>query len=174
MTQSMTNRHPYRVLFLCTGNSARSIMAEALLNVLGHGRFEAFSAGSHPSGQIQPLAAELAADIGYPVERLHSKSLDEFAGEGVPAMDFVITVCDNAAGETCPVWLGSPVTAHWGVPDPARMPGGNEATQRAAYRRAWELLRTRIEAMLTLPPDQLAGAMARRSLSEIGRMELHA
>lgn len=165
----MANTSPYRVLFLCTGNSARSIMAEALLNVLGRGRFKAFSAGSHPVGRVQPWAVELATDLGYPAERLRSKSWDEFAKEGAPAMDFVITVCDNAAGETCPVWFGSPVTAHWGVPDPARV-AGDESTRRAAYRGAWELLRKRIDAMLALPDERLAGSRARIALQEIGRI----
>ncbi|MES2404349.1 MAG: arsenate reductase ArsC [Pseudomonadota bacterium] len=159
--------NPYRVLFLCTGNSARSIMTEALLNVLGHGRFEAFSAGSHPAGRVQPLAAELATGLGYPAERLRSKSWDEFVEEGAPPMDFVITVCDDAAGEACPVWFGSPVTAHWGVADPARVVG-DESTRRAAYRDAWGILRKRIEAMLALPASRLAGAEARHALQEIG------
>jgi len=165
----MTNPPPYRVLFLCTGNSARSLMAEAMLNVLGHGGFEAFSAGSHPAGRVQPLAAELAASLGYPVERLRSKSWDEFANEGAPVMDFVITVCDNAAGETCPVWLGSPVMAHWGVPDPAHVTG-DESQRRAAYRDAAELLRKRIEAMVALPDARLARSEARDVLQAIGRI----
>jgi len=171
----MTYPHPHRVLFLCTGNSARSIMAEALLNVLSHGRFEAFSAGSHPAGRVQPMAAAFATSLGYPAERLRSKSWDEFAKEGAPTMDFVITVCDNAAGETCPVWFGSPVTAHWGVPDPAFV-AGDESRRRAAYREAAELLRKRIEAMVALPDEQLAGPKARDFLQEIGRMgtESHA
>lgn len=164
----MTTPKPCRVLFLCTGNSARSIMAEALLNVLGQGRFEAFSAGSHPAGRVQPLAAELATSLDFPAERLRSKSWDEFAMEGAPAMDFVITVCDNAAGETCPAWFGSPVTAHWGVHDPARVVG-DEATQRAAYRKAWLLLRKRIDLFLALPPERLASLAGRRALQEIGR-----
>lgn len=165
----MTNAKPYRVLFLCTGNSARSIMAEALLNVLGQGRFEAFSAGSHPAGRVQAMAAELATSLGYPVERLRSKSWDEFAKEGAPAMNFVITVCDNVAGEACPVWLGSPVTAHWGVPDPACVVG-DEATQRAAYRHAWLLLRKRIDLFLALPAERLTRLDSRRALQEIGRV----
>jgi len=165
----MMGTSPYRVLFLCTGNSARSIMAEALLNVLGHGRFEAFSAGSHPAGRVQPMAAELATRLGYPAERLSSKSWDEFAREGAPTMDFVITVCDNAAGETCPVWFGSPVTAHWGVPDPARV-AGDESQRRVAYHDAAELLRKRIEAIVALPDERLAGPEARDVLREIGRM----
>ncbi|HJR13904.1 MAG TPA: arsenate reductase ArsC [Rhodanobacteraceae bacterium] len=165
----MRNTAPYRVLFLCTGNSARSIMAEALLNVLGRGRFEAFSAGSHPTGQVQPFAAELATRFGYPAERLRSKSWDEFAKEGAPVMDIVITVCGNAAGEACPVWFGSPVTAHWGLPDPAHVVG-DETTRRAAYRDAWELLRKRVEAMLKLPTDRLASSGARSALQEIGKI----
>ncbi|HKT42181.1 MAG TPA: arsenate reductase ArsC [Rhodanobacteraceae bacterium] len=165
----MTNMVPYRVLFLCTGNSARSIMAETLLNVPGHGRFEAFSAGSHPAGRVQPLAADFATSIGYFAERLRSKSWDEFTRESAPAMDFVITVCDNAAGEACPAWPGAPVTAHWGVPDPASVVG-NESIRRAAYRDAWELLRERIEAMKALPADRLVGPEARRALQEIGRV----
>jgi protein-tyrosine-phosphatase len=165
----MTTPHPYRVLFLCTGNSARSIMAEALLNVLGHGRFEAFSAGSHPAGQVQPMAAELATRLGYPAERLRSKSWDEFAKAGAPVMDFVITVCDNAAGETCPVWFGSPVMAHWGVPDPAHVTG-DESQRCAAYRNAAELLRKRIEAMVARPDERLAGPEVRDALQAIGRM----
>ncbi len=165
----MTNTVPYRVLFLCTGNSARSIMAEALLNVLGEGRFEAFSAGSHPAGRVQPLAVELATGLGYSSEHPSSKSWDEVAKEGAPAMDIVITVCDKAAGEACPVWFGSPVTAHWGVPDPAHVVG-DESIRRAAYLQAWEALRKRIEAMVALPTDRLAGPAARRALQEIGRI----
>lgn len=165
----MTKAMPYHVLFLCTGNSARSLMAEALLNVLGRGRFEAFSAGSHPAGRVQPLAAELATRIGYPAERLRSNSWDEFAKDGAPVMDAVITVCDNAAGETCPAWLGSPGMAHWGVPDPAHVVG-DESTRRAAYRNAWNLLRKRIEALVKVPNDQLAGPQASAVLQEIGRM----
>lgn len=165
----MTSTNPYRVLFLCTGNSARSIMAEALLNVLGRGRFEAFSAGSHPAGRVQPMAAELAASLDYPAERLRSKPWDEFAKEGAPAMNFVITVCDNAAGEPCPVWFGSPVTAHWGVPDPAHVVG-DEVTRRAAYRQAWLLLRKRIDLFLALPAERLASLDGRRALQEIGRV----
>jgi len=171
----MTYPHPYRVLFLCTGNSARSIMAEALLNVLGHGRFEAFSAGNHPAGLVQPMAAAFATSLGCPAEGLRSKSWDEFAREGAPTMDFVITVCEKAAGETCPVWFGSPVTAHWGVPDPAIV-AGDESQRRAVYRDAAELLRKRVEAMVALPDEQLAGPKARDFLQEIGRMgtESHA
>lgn len=165
----MTNPKPYHVLFLCTGNSARSIMAEALLNVLGEGRFEAFSAGSHPAGRVQPMAAELVSSLGYPAERLRSKSWDEFAKEGAPAMDFVITVCDNAAGEACPVWFGSPVTAHWGVPDPAHVVG-DETMRRTAYRKAWLLLRKRVELFLALPAERLASLDSRRALQEIGRV----
>jgi protein-tyrosine-phosphatase len=140
----------YRVLFLCTGNSARSQMAEALLNVLGKGRFQAHSAGSNPSGHVQPLAARLIAELGYPVADLRSKSWDEFAALGAPSIDFVITVCDNAAGEACPVWPGQPVVAHWGVPDPARSPD-----DMGAFMDAWSTLRRRIELLLALPMDKL-------------------
>lgn len=140
----------YRVLFLCTGNSARSQMAEALLNVLGEGRFRAYSAGSRPAGHVQPLAARLIGELGYPVSDLRSKRWDEFTGPGVPAMDFVITVCDNAAGEACPAWPGQPVLAHWGVPDPARAP-----ENMAGFLDAWSTLRRRIELLLALPLEKL-------------------
>ena len=142
------------VLFLCTGNSARSIMAEALLGVLGKGRFGAYSAGSHPAGRVQPLAAELATKVGYPQEKLRSKSWDEYAVPGAPAMDFVITVCDNAAGEICPIWPGHPIAAHWGVADPAAFVGSEDA-RRAAFRDAFMILRRRVELLLALPIDKL-------------------
>ena len=164
----MIVRPPIKVLFLCTGNSARSVMAEALLNVLGEGRFQAFSAGSFPSGTVQPIAAELARAFGYAAP-LRSKSWDEFAGPDAPAIDIVITVCDNAAGEVCPIWPGQPVVAHWGVPDPAHVVG-DEATRRAAYRRAWLLLRKRIDLFLALPAERLASLDSRRALQEIGRV----
>ncbi|MBS0576417.1 MAG: arsenate reductase ArsC [Proteobacteria bacterium] len=140
----------YNILFLCTGNSARSQMAEALANVLGKGRFRAYSAGSHPSGSVQPLAIAQIKTLGYPVDTLRSKSWDEFAGPGAPAMDFVITVCDNAAGETCPVWIGQPAIAHWGAPDPALHPDDPQA-----FKEAWLLLKRRIELLLALPLDKL-------------------
>jgi len=163
------NQRIYNVLFLCTGNSARSVMAEALLNVLGNGRFRAFSAGSHPSGKVQPMAAELAARIGYDTSRLRSKSWDEFATADTPKMDMVITVCDNAAGETCPAWLGSPGTAHWGVEDPVAMEG-DEDTRRRAYVAAFAMLRRRIELLLALPLDKLDRLAAQQQIREIGHL----
>ncbi|GAA4864590.1 arsenate reductase ArsC [Luteimonas vadosa] len=164
MTQRRLN-----VLFLCTGNSARSILAEALLGKLGEGRFEAYSAGSQPSGQVQPMAADLARSLGYPVERLRSKSWDEFAGPGAPSMDIVITVCDNAAGEACPVWLGHPATAHWGVPDPAAVQG-DEDTRRQAYLAAFATLRRRVELLLALPLEKLDRLAMQAKLGEIGEV----
>jgi arsenate reductase len=154
------------VLFLCTGNSARSVMAEALLNVLGAGRFRAFSAGSFPSGKVQPIAAELARAFGYD-EPLRSKSWDEFAQAGSPAIDIVITVCDNAAGEVCPIWPGQPVTAHWGVPDPVSVDGSEEARHRA-FQSAWAMLRRRIERLLALTLDLLDRPSMQQQLRAIG------
>ncbi|KAF1711350.1 protein-tyrosine-phosphatase [Pseudoxanthomonas kalamensis DSM 18571] len=163
----MTDR-VYHVLFLCTGNSARSIMAEALLNVLGKGRFRAWSAGSHPSGQVQPMAAELAAALGYPTDALRSKSWDEFADAQAPVMDFVITVCDNAAGETCPYWPGQPMLAHWGAPDPAAVQGDDDR-RRHAYMNAFSLLRRRVELLVSLPDEKLERLEAQAQLHAIGK-----
>ena len=159
----------YNVLFLCTGNSARSIMAEAILNVLGRGRFKAYSAGSHPSGQVQPMARDLAEAIGYDVDQVRSKNWDEFAVEGAPEMDIVITVCDNAAGEACPVWLGHPALAHWGVADPVAATG-DEEDRRRAYTSAFAMLRRRIELLLSLPLESLDRLAAQAKLGEIGRV----
>lgn len=159
----------YNVLFLCTGNSARSIMAEAILNVLGKGRFRAYSAGSQPSGQVQPMAKELAAAIGYDASQVRSKNWDEFAVEGAPEMDMVITVCDNAAGESCPLWLGHPALAHWGVPDPVAATGDDDA-KRHAYTAAFATLRRRIELLLSLPLDKLDHLAAQARLREIGKV----
>ena len=153
------------VLFLCTGNSARSILAESLLNRMGQGRFRAFSAGSFPRGEVHPAAIELLHEQGFPTEGLSSKSWDEFAVPGAPALDLVFTVCDSAAGETCPVWPGRPVTAHWGIPDPAKVEG---AGQRAAFERSFDELRGRIEALMALPVDELNSAELRQRLQEIG------
>ena len=164
----MTDRI-YNVLFLCTGNSARSIMAEAILNVLGKGRFTAYSAGSHPSGTVQPLAIELAKSIGYDASKVRSKNWDEFAVEGAPEMDIVITVCDNAAGESCPVWLGHPALAHWGVPDPVEATG-DEDRRRRAFTAAFATLRRRIELLLALPLDSIDRMAAQQKLREIGRV----
>jgi arsenate reductase (thioredoxin) len=157
------------VLFLCTGNSARSVMAEAMLNVLGEGRFKAYSAGSFPGGTVQPLAAELAQAFGYHAP-LRSKSWDEFAQADSPAIDIVITVCDNAAGELCPAWPGQPVTAHWGVPDPVAV-GGSEVARRRAFQSAWARLRRRIDRLLALPLDKLDRLALQRELRVIGKAE---
>ncbi|ALN91937.1 arsenate reductase ArsC [Lysobacter gummosus] len=159
----------YNVLFLCTGNSARSIMAEAILNVLGKGRFKAYSAGSHPSGQVQPMARQLAEAIGYDASQIRSKSWDEFAADGAPHMDIVITVCDNAAGEACPIWLGHPALAHWGVPDPVAATG-DEEDRRHAYTAAFATLRRRIELLLSLPLQSLDRLAAQAKLGEIARV----
>lgn len=160
----------YNVLVLCTGNSARSVMAEALLNVLGKGRFHAYSAGSKPSGSVQPMAAELAAKLGYDTAQLRSKSWDEFAAPGAPEMDIVITVCDNAAGEACPVWLGAPMTAHWGVDDPAAVVG-DEDRRRHAYMKAFAELRRRTELLVALPMHTLDRLVAEEKIREIGRID---
>ena len=158
---------PCNVLFLCTGNSARSVVAEALLNVLGAGRFHAYSAGSFPSGKVQPIAAELARTFGYD-EPLRSKSWDEFAQADSAPIDLVITVCDNAAGEVCPIWPGQPVTAHWGVPDPASV-GGSEEERRCAFESAWMMLRRRIDLLLALPLDKLDRIATQQELRDIAR-----
>ena len=160
----------YNVLFLCTGNSARSVMAEALLNVLGRGHFRAFSAGSQPAGAVQPMAAELATKLGYDVAQLRSKSWDEFSGDDAEALDLVITVCDNAAGEACPVWLGGPATAHWGVDDPAAVEG-DEDSRRRAYLKAFATLRRRVELLLALPLDKLDRLAAQRRIRQIGQVD---
>ena len=156
----------YNVLFLCTGNSARSILAEALLGVLGKDRFVAYSAGSHPAGRVQPLAIELATKLGYPAEKLRSKSWDEYAAPDAPKMDFIITVCDNAAGEVCPIWPGQPIAAHWGVADPVAIEG-SEDERRAAFHDAFATLRRRVELLIALPQDKLDGLVAKTALREI-------
>ncbi len=138
----------YRVLFLCTANSARSIIAESLLNALGGGRFRAFSAGSPPTGRVNPLAIEVLARAGYPVEGVRSKGWEEFAAKGAPPIDFVITVCDDAAREPCPIFPGKPVAAHWGMPDPAAVEG-DEATRREAFERTLSALRTRVQELVS-------------------------
>jgi protein-tyrosine-phosphatase len=158
----------YNVLFLCTGNSARSIMAEVMLNHLGHGRFRAFSAGSHPGGKVNPFAVETMEAAGLPVDGLRSKSWDEFAAPGAPPIDFIFTVCDNAAAEVCPVWPGKPTTAHWGVSDPAAVEGLDER-KRAAFREAATVLRRRIELFLSLPIENLERLSLQAKLKEIGR-----
>jgi arsenate reductase len=159
---------PLNVLFLCTGNSARSILAEAYLNTAGAGRFRAYSAGSHPTGKVNPFAVELLRKKGISTDGLRSKSWDEFAGPGAPALDFVFTVCDNAAGEACPLWPGQPVTAHWGVPDPAAMAGSDE-DKRRAFLGAFTTLSSRIRLLLELPVARLDAHSLRKSLDDIGR-----
>ena len=157
----------FNVLFLCTGNSARSIMAEVLLNRLGRGRFKAFSAGSRPAGQVNPWAIETLKALEMPTDGLRSKGWDEFARAGAPTIDFIITVCDNAASEVCPVWPGKPTTAHWGIPDPAAAQGTDDE-KRAAFRDALTTLRRRIELFVDLPLDKLDPQSIRENLGRIG------
>ena len=157
----------YNVLFLCTGNSARSILAEAILNRDGRGRFKAFSAGSHPKGQVHPMALETLDEMGFETKGYRSKPWDEFAAEGAPRLDFVFTVCDNAAGETCPTWPGQPMTAHWGIEDPAAVV--HEELQRRAFRDAFFALQRRIGLFLSLPLDSIDELSLRTKLREIGR-----
>lgn len=163
----MTER-PCHVLFLCTGNSARSILAEALLNRPGAGRFRAFSAGSHPRGEVHPMALALLRERGHETAELRSKSWDEFAAPGAPPLELVLTVCDDAAGESCPVWPGKPVTAHWGIEDPAAS-RGPEDEQRRLFRRVYAELERRIERLRNLPVDSLDRQTLRARLDEIGR-----
>ena len=157
------------VLFLCTGNSARSILAEAALNRLGSGRFRAFSAGSFPKGQVNPYALELLNELGLPTAGLRSKSWDEFAGSSAPQLDFIFTVCDNAAGEVCPIWPGKPVSAHWGIEDPAAVEGSPDAKRRA-FKRALQELEARIAAFLALPFASLDAARLKQHLDQIGSL----
>ena len=159
---------PYNVLFLCTGNSARSILAEAILREVGGDRFVAHSAGSQPAGRVNPFALEYLRANRLPVEGLRSKSWDEFAVAGAPKLDFVFTVCDNAAGEVCPVWPGQPMTAHWGVPDPAAVEGSDDG-KRTAFRDAARTLRARIRVFASLPLDKLDRMSLKRRLDELGK-----
>ena len=163
----MTDR-PYNVLFLCTGNSARSILGEALLNSMGRGRFRAWSAGSHPGGRVNPFALEILAKNGFATAGLRSKSWDEFAAPGAPEFDFIFTVCDAAAAETCPVWPGHPMSAHWGIPDPAAVEGDDE-TKRRAFRDAFSRLQRRISLLVNLPVQSLDKLSLQKELGEIGR-----
>jgi arsenate reductase (thioredoxin) len=158
----------YNVLVLCTGNSARSILAEALINHWGKGRFRGFSAGSHPKGDVHPMALDLLRTLELPSTELRSKSWSEFAAPGAPAMDFVFTVCDQAAAETCPVWPGNPITAHLGVPDPAAVTG-SEIVQRQAFREAFAMLERRIKLFLSLPHEKLDRLALHRRVEDIGR-----
>ncbi|PYQ83568.1 MAG: ArsR family transcriptional regulator [Acidobacteria bacterium] len=159
---------PYNVLFLCTGNSARSIMAEALINQWGRGKFLGLSAGSHPKGAVHPIALELLKKMNFPTESLRSKSWNEFAAPGALPLDFVFTVCDNAAGEVCPYWPGQPMTAHWGVPDPAAAEG-SEVEQWLAFRSAFKMLDNRIKIFTSLPFDALDRVKLQERLDSIGK-----
>jgi arsenate reductase len=158
----------YHVLFLCTGNSARSILAEALLNKLGSGKFVAHSAGSHPNGRVNPHALELLVRLGFDTANLRSKAWDEFAAPGAPPLDFVFTVCDNAAGEVCPVWPGQPVTAHWGLPDPAAVEG-SDLDKANAFRETFRALERRISLFAALPVGSLDRMALTAMVREIGK-----
>jgi protein-tyrosine-phosphatase len=165
----MSEKRKLTVLFLCTGNSARSIMAEAILNRLGAGKFHAYSAGSHPTGKVNPLALNLLRKTNYDVAGLRSKSWDEFAAPSAPKLDFVFTVCDDAAGEVCPIWPGQPMTAHWGVPDPAKATG-TEAERAFAFDDCFRMLNQRIGIFVSLPLDSLSNLSLQKELDAIGRM----
>jgi protein-tyrosine-phosphatase len=160
---------PYNVLFLCTGNSARSILAESLINHLGKGKFRGFSAGSHPKGQVHPISIALLKRLKLPTEGLRSKSWDEFAAPDAPKLDFVFTVCDNAAGEVCPYWPGQPMTAHWGVEDPAAV-SGTDAQKLEAFRRALRELENRIRLFISLPVSTLDKMTLKARIDEIGKV----
>jgi arsenate reductase (thioredoxin) len=162
------DRGPFNVLFLCSGNSARSIMAEAVLNAFGKDRFKAFSAGSHPAGSVNAFALELLEKSGLPTKGLRSKNWNEFSQPGAPFMHFVFTVCDQAASEPCPVWPGKPMTAHWGVQDPAGVQGTQEA-KRQAFLKAYTELHRRISLFINLPIDKLSDLALNEKLDEIGR-----
>ncbi len=157
----------YNVLFLCTGNSARSILAESLLNHWGRGRFRGFSAGSHPKGTVHPMALELLKEMKFPTKGLRSKAWDDFAESGAPPIDFVITVCDNAAGEVCPLWPGHPMKAHWGIPDPAAVEG-SDTEKWAAFRDAFRALENRIKLFLSLPLPSLDNMKIKERMDAIG------
>jgi protein-tyrosine-phosphatase len=160
----------YNVLFLCTGNSARSILAESIMNKLGKGQFRGFSAGSHPNGKVNPLALDLLKQFDFPTEGLRSKSWDEFAAPSGWHFDFVITVCDNAAGETCPVWPGMPITAHWGIPDPAAVEG-TEIEKKAAFTQAFKAMDRRIKLFLSLPIASVDQMRINEHMEAIGKTD---
>lgn len=161
----------YNVLFLCTHNSARSILAEAYLNYVGKGRFNAYSAGSHPSGRVNPMTVEVLHRAGYAVDGLRSKGWDEFAVRGASQMDFVITVCDSAAGEVCPVWPGQPMTAHWGFEDPSQAKG-TEDERRRVFHRVFQQITARIQLFLSLPMEKLDALSLQQRLKDIGKSKL--
>ncbi len=169
MSDPLPSDRVFNVLFLCTHNSARSVLAESILNRSGTGKFRAFSAGSQPRGQINPYAIDLLKNLGYDVTGLRSKSWDEFAAAGAPQMDFVFTVCDNAAQEVCPLWPGQPMTAHWGVPDPS-IAKGTEAEKRVAFANTYRMLQRRIDVFTSLPIKSLARLAIQNKIEEIGRM----
>jgi arsenate reductase len=168
MSPAPDTHRPYNVLFLCTGNSARSIMAETILNTEGKGKFHAYSAGSFPTGTVNPHALWLLEHFNLPTEGLRSKSWDEFSGKDAPQMDFVFTVCDDAAGEVCPVWPGSPMTAHWGVPDPARAEG-SDAEKMHAFRQTFRQLSNRIRLFTALPFEKLDRLAIKHEIDVIGQ-----
>jgi protein-tyrosine-phosphatase len=161
--------HIFNVLFLCTGNSARSIMGEVILNREGMGKFRGFSAGSHPRGRVHPYTLDLIQKLNHPTKGLRSKSWDEFAKDGAPKLDFVFTVCDDAANEVCPVWPGQPMSAHWGLPDPAAVEG-NEAEKRLAFADTYRMLRNRISAFVNLPMASLDRLSLQKHLLDIGKI----
>ncbi|NMG69027.1 arsenate reductase ArsC [Parazoarcus communis] len=165
----MISEKVYNVLFLCSGNSARSIFAEAILNQDGLGRFRAWSAGSMPRGQVHPITLDMLGKMNYPVDGLRSKSWDEFAAEGAPVLDFVITVCDTAAGEVCPAWPGQPMTAHWGVPDPVVVEG-SESERYLAFADSYRMLRNRINIFINLPIKSLDRLSLKARMDEIGKL----
>jgi arsenate reductase len=161
---------PFNVQFLCTGNSARSILAEALVNYWGRGKFRGYSAGSHPTGRVNPFALQLLQRMNMPAPEARSKNWDEFARDGAPELDFVITVCDNAAGEVCPIWPGQPLTAHWGVPDPAAV-DGSDFDKTQAFRQAFNALEHRIKVFTSLPIAALDRLRLQQQLDAIGKMQ---
>jgi protein-tyrosine-phosphatase len=171
--KTTSNAKPLNVLFLCTGNSARSIMAESILNRLGWGKFQGFSAGSHPTGKVNPLTMNLLSKTNYDVSKLRSKSWDDFAAPGAPKLDFVFTVCDDAANEVCPIWPGQPMTAHWGLPDPAKAEG-TQAARNYAFADTMRMLTHRIGILVNLPLDKLSKLSLQKQLDEIGKMRREA
>lgn len=166
----MSDRDPFNILFLCTGNSARSILAEAIMNRVGDGKFRAYSAGSMPKGDVNPHALRLLDSLGYPTEHLRSKAWDEFERPDAPEFDFIVTVCDNAAGEVCPIWPGKPIRSHWGIPDPAAVEG-SDAEIGLAFAEAFRLLSNRIRVFTSLPLEKLDGLSLKHEMDQIGRSE---
>lgn len=166
----MTTQKPFNVLFLCTGNSARSILAESILRKDGAGRFNAFSAGSQPKGEVHPMALSVLQEFGYPTDEMRSKNWDEFATPGSPMMDFVFTVCDSAAAESCPVWPGQPMTAHWGIEDPAAVTG-TDMWKRAAFTQAFRYMKNRISVFVALPMESIERSRLAVKVREIGQLE---